>query len=160
MSGKITRVLLGSLIGFAACTTFAAETLKAGDPLPTLALTDQHEKPAPISPDTRHLIFAAEKGASEMVTTLLDSKGAAWLKQTGGVYLADIHAMPGLVSRMFALPKLREKPYPIVLGRNEPDLAMIPHKKDCVTLIAVQDGKLGEVRYACTSDELKAGVPK
>lgn len=157
MLKSFTVLLLGCLIGPVA---FAAGPLKTGDPLPVLALTDQHEKPATLGTETRHLIFAADKGASEMVTTLLDTRGGAWLKQTNGVYLADIHRMPGLISRMFALPQLREKTYPITIGRNEPDLAMFPRKKDCATLISVQDGKLGEARFACTDDELKAGLPK
>lgn len=156
----LKRLALAFIFGMIISTAFATSALKAGDPLPALTLTDQHDKPAPLPAETRHLIFAAEKGPAEMVVTALDTRGAAWLKQTNGVYLADIHGMPGLVSRMFALPKLREKTYPITIGRNEQDLAMFPHKKDCVTLISVQDGKLGEARFACTNDELKAGLPK
>lgn len=132
--------------------------LGVGDPLPALELKDQHERPASVPASTRQIIFAADNGGAGLATDYLDARGAAWMQAQGVVYLADIHKMPALIGRMFALPKLREKPYPIVLGREAGDLAMFPRQKDCLTLLPVTAGKLGTARYACNAAELAAAL--
>lgn len=154
------RAILALTILLAAISVQAAAqtVLKDGDQLPILALRDQHDKPAAVPPSTRQLLVAADNSGAGLVTDLLDSMGANWLEQTQRVYLADIHKMPALVSRFVALPRLRDKPYPIVLGREEGDLAMFPRKKDCVTVIPVIEGKLGVAGFACSAEELRSAV--
>lgn len=129
--------------------------LRAGDPMPRLQLKDQHDKPANIPGDLQQVIFAADKAGSALVTDWLDKQPADWLARTKRVYLADIHKMPGLVTRMFALPKLRDKPYAIVLGREAGDLAMLPARENCVTLLSVTAGKVGEASHACDAKSLQ-----
>lgn len=146
---------------FAACALTAhaqVNTLRAGDVLPVLTLKDQHDKTAIVPADLRQVIFAADNGGAGLVTGWLDAQPKEWLQQTKRVYLADIHKMPGLITRMFALPKLREKPYQIVLGREEADLAVFPRKKDCVTLLPVSAGKLGEAVFACDAPSLQGAL--
>lgn len=143
---------------FAACALTSqaqVNTLRAGDVLPVLTLKDQHDKTAIVPDDLRQVIFAADNGGAGLVTGWLDAQPKEWLQQTKRVYLADIHKMPGLITRMFALPKLREKPYQIMLGREEADLAAFPRKKDCVTLLPVSAGKLGEAAFACDTQSLQ-----
>lgn len=136
----------------------AQSTLQAGDPVPTLNLRDQHDKPALIPSDTRQIIFAADNAGASLVTAYLDIQPATWLRDTQRVYLADIHKMPSLITRLVALPQLREKPYPIGFGREAADLAMFPRQKECVSVISVQDGKLGNTSHACTAEALKAAT--
>lgn len=151
------RVLAILLLGVA--SQVAAEGgVAEGDALPSLMLTDQHDKPAEIPANTRQLLFAADNGGAGLVTGLLDSKEENWLQQTRRVYLADIHRMPSLIARFVALPQLRDKPYPIVLGREERDLAMFSRKKDCVTVMPVEDGRLKSVAFACSSEELRSAI--
>ena len=154
-----TKSLLPLLLFASALTVHAqANSLRAGDTLPTLALKDQHDKPAIVPADLRQVIFAADNGGAGLVTGWLDAQPKDWLQQTKRIYLADIHKMPGLITRMFALPKLREKPYQIVLGREEADLTMLPRKKDCVTLLPVNAGKIGEAAFVCDASALQAAL--
>ena len=132
--------------------------INAGDALPVMTLNDQHDKPYSLAADTRQILFAADNGGAGLVMAELDRRGATWLKDTKRAYLADIHKMPSLVTRLFAMPKLREKAYPIALGREAADLAMYPRKKDCVTLLPIQAGKLGEVSFACDAAALQAAL--
>jgi hypothetical protein len=150
----LSLMISGLLVG----QSFADETLKTGDSLPVLSLNDQHDKPATIDPNVARIIFAADNTAASMMTALLDSKDANWLTQTHSVYLADIHKMPSFIAKMFALPKLREKPYTIILGREESDLAMFPRQKGCVAVTAVNDTKLSETQFLCTEDSLKEAL--
>lgn len=154
----LIKLALSLLLASHSLLTLAQMPLQEGSALPTLSLKDQHEKPAEIPSDTRQILFAADNAGAELVTTLLDAKPGNWLQESQRVYLADIHKMPGLISRMFALPKLREKPYKIVLGREESDLAAWPRQKGCVTLIPVTAGKLGKPDYACSATALQSAM--
>lgn len=149
---KKTYIAALSLIS---CTVIAqVAPLQTGDGLPPLRLNDQHDKPFILAADTRQILFAADNAGASLATAEIDRHGGAWLTETKRAYLADIHKMPGLVSRLVALPKLREKPYAIALGREAADLAMLPRKKECVTVLPVQDGKLGEAQFACDAAAL------
>lgn len=153
-----TLLILSLIGGLLSSNCFAVEILKQGDSLPNLSLTDQHDKPAKIDSSVTRIIFAADNGAASLVTAMLDAKDANWLTQTNSVYLADIHKMPSLIAKMFALPQLREKPYTIILGREEADLAMFARQKGCVAIIPIANQKLGETTFACTEDTLKESV--
>lgn len=127
--------------------------LAIGDTLPALTLQDQHDRPSPIPATTRELIFAADNAGAKLVEALLAARDKDWLIRTERVYLADIHRMPALISRMFALPSLRERPYAVILGREAGDLAMLPRKAGCVTLMPLHEGRLAPYHYACNAGE-------
>lgn len=146
------------LSGLLVHNALAADTLKQGDTVPSLSLTDQHDKPSNINSQIKRIIFASDNTGASLITAFLDSKDANWLNQSNSVYLADIHKMPSLISRMFALPQLREKPYTIILGREEADLAMFTRQKGCIAVIDVNNLKLGESTFACTEDALKESL--
>lgn len=148
------RVLAILLLGVASQVAAQGE-IAEGDVLPSLMLTDQHDKPAEIPGNTLQLLFAADNSGAGLITALLDSKEKNWLRQTRRVYLADIHKMPSLIARFVALPQLRDKPYPIVLGREVHDLAMFSREKDCVTVMPVEEGRLKGVVFACSSEALR-----
>ncbi|MCI4412050.1 MAG: hypothetical protein JHC38_10305 [Thiotrichales bacterium] len=151
---KLTVIsALGTLFLFA--TAQAAELLTIGSTLPSLKLTSQHDKPATIDAQTRRVIFAADKQSSSLVTEWLDNKPANYLTDTHSVYLADIHKMPSLISKFVAIPQLKEKPYDIVLGREEADMAMFPREKGCLTLLTVSAQKIDTIQFICSEDGLK-----
>jgi len=82
-----------------------ATPLEAGATWPALSLKDQNDQLVVIHATTRHVIFAAEKQVSDMIS-----------------------AMPAMTSRMFAIPKLRELPFPVGLLRDA--VNRIPVQRD------------------------------
>jgi hypothetical protein len=102
-----------------------AAPLAAGSAMPTLSLNDQHDKPAPVGPATRWVVFTAEKPVSDMVSAVLAAEPAGVADRLRLVYVADISGMPALVTRMFALPKLRELPFPLALVREPAQAAQV-----------------------------------
>ena len=147
-------LLLISLVT-ASSLAWAVDTLQLGDIMPNVTLQDQHEKPATIDAQTQRIIFAADNTGASMVTAFLDSQAPSWLKDTRTTYLADIHKMPGFVTRMFALPQLREKPYTIILGREEADLAMMPRQKGCITISQLKEQKITTLDFACNEEDFQ-----
>ena len=83
-----TKSLLPLLLFACALTVHAqANSLRVGDTLPTLALNDQHDKPAIVPADLRQVIFAADNGGAGLVTGWLDAQPKDWLQQTKRIYL-------------------------------------------------------------------------
>ena len=95
--------------------------------------------------NARQWLFVADNDAANLAGVLLDSQAASWLSRHQQVYLADIHKMPALIARMVALPRLRDKPYPILLGRDADTLAMLPRQRGCVSVLDIQQQKISAV---------------
>ena len=71
------------------------------------------------------------------------------------VYVADISGMPALVTRMFALPKMRELPFPIALVREDAHLAQVA---DIPRALRVLDTLLTSTGGARAADAFEARV--
>jgi len=139
-------------------STADAAPLTEGSAMPTLSLNDQHDKPAAVSPQTRWVVFAAEKPVSDMVSAVLAAEPAGVADRLRLVYVADISGMPALVTRMFALPKLRELSFPIALVRDTAQatqVAEIPRVKGAATVLRLDNGRVAQVATVRLADELR-----
>jgi hypothetical protein len=58
------------------------------------------------------------------------------------IYIADISGMPAMVTRMFALPKLRDLPFQVGLVQNSEVTGHLPRKPKEVTLISLEDQRV------------------
>jgi hypothetical protein len=147
-------------------TTAQAQTSAAvaapvvGQPLPVLALKDQHDKAWHIPPDTRLVLMAAGRKASNMVQAVLEQEPNDFLAQRRAVYLADMSKMPGFATRMFALPSLREMPFTVGVSLQESTLAAWPREADAVTLIELANGVVQRIASAKTEADLKAALAR
>ena len=141
---------------FAALLAAAAEAapVAPGAALPALVLADQHDRPWRIERTTRLVLFAADKVASDRVTEFLRPLGPEALTARGAVFLADIHAMPALVTRMFALPTLRELPFAVGLGRDATLTADLPRRSGQVTAFVLEGGVVADLRYLETAADV------
>ena len=126
--------------------------------LPILTLKDQHEQSQSVGPDTRYLIFTAEKDASDLAEAALDGQTGETLTAAGIRLVADISAMPGMVTTMFALPKLRKRPYPILLGRHAADTRALPREPGKVTVIAADNGQVTAIHFLADVPALRVAV--
>ncbi len=129
-----------------------------GDRLPTLELRDQHEQAQTIPDGTRILLFAPDRAAGELVTEALEDQDADSLAARDIRYLADISGMPGIITSLFALPKLRERPYPILLGEEAEQTQDWPRREDQVTWLRLEDGRIDEVRYFDSAAALREAL--
>lgn len=154
----VRAVLAAAALAWAAAA--GAATLAPGAPLPALALQDQNERPWSVAPGTRRLVFAADRAGSELVQAALGADGAQRLAAARAVYVADIHAMPALVTRLFALPALRALPYPVGLVRDDRTAADLPRRAGQATVLEVDaQGGVAAVHYAADAAALQALLP-
>lgn len=141
-----------------------AAPLAAGSAMPTLSLNDQHDRPASVGTQTRWVVFAAEKPVSDMVSAVLAAEPAGVAERLRLVVVADISGMPALVTRMFALPKLRELPFPIALVRDAGQLTQvsdIPREKGAATVLRLDNGRVAQVATVRVAEDLRLllGLP-
>jgi hypothetical protein len=135
-----------------------AAPLEVGAVWPTLLLKDQNDQTVIINEATRQVIFAAEKSVSDWVNRVLGEQGMGTLAQSKTVYVADISAMPAVISRMFAIPKLRELPFSIALAREAVAVADLPRRKGAATLLTLEGGRLIQVRHLEAAAQLRQAL--
>jgi hypothetical protein len=136
-----------------------AAPLQPGAALPRLQISDQNERPVALTPATRLVIFAADKAGSELAQGVLKAQPAGVLDRLHAVYIADISGMPSLITKMFALPKLRELPFPVGLVRDAAQTADLPRQAGQVTVLVLDaQQKLQQVKLAGDAAALKAAL--
>jgi len=140
------RSFLAALLLIPALAFAEVLTLKVGDSVPAFQLNDQHDKPFPLPADTQLIVFTADKSASEMINSLLKQQAADYMSQRKMVYIADISAMPGFITSMVALPKMRDYAYRIAIGAEKAQTEMLPRAVDNVTVISIESGKVKSIQ--------------
>ena len=95
------KLLLVLMLGIAAF----AQTINIGDKLPTITLQDQFEKTHTVSSQSKTILVAFDKDASDVIKEFLLEKDGNFLTENQTVYIGDISGMPSLISRFFAIPK-------------------------------------------------------
>jgi hypothetical protein len=111
----------------------------AGDRIEAFELADQHGEPGQVDAAVRLLLFAADMDAGGLVNEALEADPSLQdLAARGAVFVSDIHRMPALVTRLFALPSMRRRPYRMLLDREEVGpSARIPREEGKLTLLAL-----------------------
>ena len=121
--------------------------LQVGDTAPMLSLNDQHDTARTTLSARRFLLFSADKDGSNLADEVLEGQTAETLEQAGIAYVADISGMPAMVTKMFAMPKLRKRPYPVLLGRTSEDTMTLPRQAGKVTLIELDGGSVAAIEF-------------
>jgi hypothetical protein len=119
-----------------------AGAVQSGEPLPELQIKDQHDKDWRVSADTRVVLFAAGRKASNLVQAVLAQKPRGFMAERRAVYVADMSKMPAFATRMFALPALREQPFDVGVVLDAKVMTEWPRKDDAVTLIRLDQGRV------------------
>jgi hypothetical protein len=136
-----------------------AAALGVGATLPQMTLDNQHGVPQAFpGAGTRFILFAVEKAPSDEVNAYLTDIGADAMRRHGIVFVADISGMPAFVTQNFALPKMRKRPYDILLVTHAEQAAFMPREKDAVTLLRVDQGKITGIGFERNALAIKAAI--
>jgi hypothetical protein len=154
----MTRFPILALLLLTFTTPIFAGELKVGDSLPSFTLEDQNGKPHTNDVFLRFLVFATDRASSQIVTDTFKGQTTTSLQGHGIVYIADIEKMPSLVASMFALPKMRKQPYPILLGKKVADTAWLPRQPNCVAVVGLKDGTITAITFSHSLTELRTAL--
>lgn len=143
--------------------TLAAEAtpvtpLAVGSQLPALRLEDQHGVEATVGAETRYVIFTRDMDAADVVKEAYGEEGAPALAASGAVYVSDISAMPAVITRLFALPAMRKRPYRMLLDTEGEVTAAFPSEEGKVTVMRVDELIIRQIEYPGSVAELRAAL--
>jgi len=142
---------------------FGANQIKTGSKvseLNTYSFETPQGKSLKIPASPKLIIIAFEKDTAAFVNEYLNSKTPPYLPKHRALFIADIHAMPSIISRMFALPKLRKYRHIIYLHYQDEFQNVIPNKEDEVTLLHVQNGQITNITFAKNKQELQDAIER
>lgn len=154
---RITMTLVASaLLAFLRVGPVAqAAPIADGATLPAISLADQHDVQATVGPETKLLLFTRDMDASKITKEVLAENGAAMLTNAGAVYVADISAMPSLVTTLFAMPGLRKRPYQMLLDRDGVVTKDLPSEKGAVTVLTLDHSVVRHVEFVTSAERLR-----
>jgi hypothetical protein len=157
--GTIKLLLLIPFLIFAPITY--AEPYKVGTQLSDFTLKDQHGKTHKLNQNVRLILFAGrDMRGGELVTKALENASEGYLAKYNTIYIVDISGMPRMVSKLFAMPKLRKRPYKILLDPGPSVTKDFPSEKEKVTLLYMNNRTIKEIAFLASPEDVKKAVEK
>jgi len=135
----------------------AAEPLAVGMRVPELALVDQHDVPGALNVDTRCVVFSRDMPAANIVKESF-ADDSSLLAAANAVVVSDISTMPSVITKLFALPAMRKRPYRMLLDREGKLTADFPSQQGKVTVLHLKALTIERVEYVESSDALRAAL--
>ncbi len=114
-----------------------------------------HDKKVDVPSSTKLILVSFEKDASAVVNEYLSQKEELFLNNHDSVFIADINKMPSIITKMFALPKLRKYKHTIHLHYDEEFQNNVPHREDQITVIRINEKTVKSISYITTREELE-----
>ena len=139
--------VLAVLAQGAAAEEAEVKVLGVGDVMEAFTLKDQNGDEHLLDSDIRVILFSRDRAGAGVMTRSMEGRDGDFLAERGVVYVNDISAMPRVAAALFALPKMRTRPYPILLDRKADLTAQFPDKAKFATLVHLDSLEVTEVEY-------------
>lgn len=137
-----------------------AHALQAGERLASWTLLDQHDQPYTLNDQTRTLLVARSMDAAKMVNAALQDKPKGFLESRQTVFVADIQKMPTLIARMFAIPKMRDYSYRVILDRDARIVPRYAGDDDKVLWLQLRDRQVVSQQQFSSAEQLRAALQR
>ena len=144
-------------------TSVANEQVKViavGDTLTLPKLNDQFEKPHTLLPETKWVLFSHDMDSSKIVREAFGDQTHETMQKAKIQYYADISAMPSLISKFIAIPKMKKLKYTIVMDKEGGALDIMPKEEDKLTVLKIENGKVVDLVITADAKELRDIVLK
>jgi hypothetical protein len=136
----------------------AAAPAAEGDVLEPFALEDAHGRTHRVDAAVRVVLLSRDMEGGALLKEALEGVDAAWLAERGAVYVADISRMPGLVARLFAIPRMRGRAYPVLLDRDGSVTARLPTAEGRASVIALDALRVTGVVHADSAEAVRSAI--
>ncbi|WP_327438174.1 FAD/FMN-containing dehydrogenase [Pseudomonas donghuensis] len=139
-------------------TPLLASAADVGERLAPFTLLDQHDQAYSLNAQTRVLLVARNMDAAKLVKAALGEQPKGYLEARDAVFVADIQRMPALVSKLFAIPAMRDYNYRVVLDRDGKVVAQYPGAEDKVLWLQLEQGKVVAQKEYASAEALAAAL--
>ena len=85
----------------------------------------------------------------------LEETPPGFLAERQAVYVSAISGMPRLITRMFAIPSMRDRSYSVWLDRDGDATARLPTERGKATLIFFRDREITRVEHLATPEDVR-----
>lgn len=131
-----------------------ANEVKTDTKLRVFVLADQFGAYHTVDRHVKTIIVSSQKDISAEINSFLASKSSTYLKDRDAVYIANISKMPAIITKMFAMPKLKEFKHKILLINDETDKRFTT-KDEKITVYKLQDSVVKNILYLNTIEEVE-----
>ncbi|OCL84799.1 hypothetical protein [Arcobacter porcinus] len=120
-----------------------------------IKIKDQFEKEHILDTNIKTVLFASDKGTSDIIKDYLlsISEKENILDRNSAVYVADISGMPSIISKFIALPKMKKYPFPILL-LDDSNKSNFTKEDGKIIVYSILDGKVSNIEKISTKEEL------
>jgi len=132
-----------------------AETYSVGERILPFSLEDQNGTSQAVDESTALILFSRDMDGGKLLKAALEGVPAEFLPTLRAAYVSDISEMPSLVARMFALPSMRKRPYPILLDRLGQTTRRLPDIEGQATLIVLKRLEIMRVDHADSANAVR-----
>ncbi|MBN6712954.1 hypothetical protein [Pseudomonas capsici] len=151
---KLLPILLLALL------PLTAQALQVGDRLAPWTLLDQYDQPYTLNNQTRTLLVARSMDAAKLVNVALKDKPKGFLESRQTVFVADIQKMPSVIASLFAIPKMRDYSYRVILDRDARIVPQYAGDEDKVLWLQLRDGQLVGQQQFSSAEQLLAALER
>ena len=136
-------------------STLASAAVVIGQPIKPLSLNDQFDVEHNITSTTKKVIFTFKKASSHIVKDYLATQKADYLKERDALYVADVSAMPAIIS-FFVLPMLTSNDFPILVIEDEEQAEIYKNEAqiEAVMLVILEDKVVTDIKYINSEEDL------
>lgn len=107
--------------------------------LAKVTLPDQFDSQQSIDEKTEWVIFSTDSYTSDLIKKALEDLKVTDFQAARGAYVADISAMPSMITKMLALPEMKKYPFKILLDKEGDITKNWPREKGKATLLQLKN---------------------
>ena len=148
---KLRSLFLAAALGLSA---FAVQAQS----LPATDFQDANEQAISLNEQTKWVLLSSEKAAGKAVKEALEALEITDVAAAGGLYVADVSAMPGFITKLFAIPKMQDYSFRMAVVNDEEQLTDWPKKEDHVTAMKLNNLNVESVEYFDNTQALQAWI--
>ena len=133
----------------------ADERHGVGDRIENFTLEDQHGVAHSLDEPVAILLFSRDMEGGDVLKEALEETPPGFLAERQAVYVSDISGMPRLITRMFAIPSMRDRSYSVWLDRDGDATARLPTERGKATLIFCRDREITRVEHLAAPEDVR-----
>ncbi|WP_095155021.1 FAD/FMN-containing dehydrogenase [Pseudomonas sp. Irchel 3E13] len=137
---------------------FMANAAEVGDTLKPFTLNDQHDQAFSLDAGTRVLLAAGDMDGAKLVKAAVAEQPKGYLEARHAVFVADIQRMPALISKLFAVPAMRDYNYRVVLDRDGQVVPQYEVGEAQVLVLQLENGTLVSKQTFSDADALRKAL--
>ncbi|MGD9553209.1 MAG: hypothetical protein AB7D96_11650 [Arcobacteraceae bacterium] len=127
-------------------SVFGSSSFSVGDKIGNFSLLNQFDEKQTIDGSVKTMLVSFEKGTGADVNEFLSKQSTDFLKQHHAVFIANISGMPMVITKMFALPKMRGYKHPVLLIYDEND-TRFKSQEEKTTLYRLEEGVIKSIEF-------------